>query len=814
MSHSFRLGLIALVFIVLGGALPAGAPVSAAAPGETYWNPQSTPGLDGYIISSGSNVTEFVACPATGRSYILDSGKAVVKTRAAGGVLESVTGIFGWTPTGIAVAPDDENTIAVINAATNSVAVTRDRGLSWMTLPALPAAQAAARIMDVAVGPARPGILLGREYAIALADPTGGATATGTMQGGVLIIGDGIAWSAVAATTGAADFYELRFSPGYLGDRILIATSAGAAPAGQVGCWLLSTANNAALPGYAPALVTTAAAANDLGAAAAVKRLDIALPADFDPMSEPQAYIGVGSWLPVASDDVYRLEATISIDLDAINLAGAATFLGVDSIGYAGTRVQGSLFCGYIQAGTARIKRSADAATAAPTWTATLNQPSGAGSVLVRPSHEYDLNREVYAGTTGTGSALSLSTDGGISFHQTAWIDNGVADDWIHIEGLALTPDGSRFWCVTDDGTDLSVWEGPAPPNPSQTRRMYHLPGVGDGNTSAAEIHLNPDWAAVATVYLVNRAVTPAGLYVSNNGGATWAGRAGPGNAALNLIALADRDTLHAVIGLNLYTSQNQGWTWQPPVAWNTNYDAGQGSLRVNNDGSIFIADDSIRISPDGSAGSWVEFGTHGLSGDNIYALAHPAWRENGLAYVCDSVTGRVRRLDVASDTFIDTGYTPTTANACLIMQFENDTLYVITPDDVWSNPDATADITTMRAGWQVFNVGAASRANATAPGNGFGGTATTAVMRHNVIYINGGDDATPGALGTLPANNLEDLWGLVDITADVRPMIESTVKGQLVPVSPVTGYGMPVTLRWSPVGGGLGQVIRWDIRV
>jgi len=837
MKNKARIFGIGLVLMLVVSMIVAAVPAAAAPPGDTVWVEQSKPGISAYPIYSGSDGTNFAQSPSTGRVYIVDEVKMVIKTGASGTVWSSIdnyaTGASTinatWqaqygaarycTPQVIAVAPDNDQAIAVSDNF-GFVRISNDGGVNWSTLPAITNASSATingtvgrgYILDVAISPARSGTLLGREYAVAIADDT----ANSVTDGDVMMIGATATWESVATNTGTADFYRVMYSPGYLGDRVLLATSVTAG--GVVQLHYLNTSTNLDVAG--PATVGTGAGATDyagtIAAALAnkVNSIDLAVPSDFDPTTTSGriVYVGIGTNTAAgAADDVYRMNSTTARPLNAVTATGTNA---IDSVGYAGTVSEGTLFCGYIDATTAvaAVKRTAEPTATAPTWTSCYNNPTGSTFCRVKPAYDFTTSNKLFAFTQGAESAWSVSDDGGVSFYQRSWIDNGVASDWVLVENMAIAADGSAMYIVTDDGADLHLWYTPLPPSSMSAQRMYTNMANGDGVATKAGVYLNPDWATSPTIYIVDNSVAGASaIYVSNNGGATWATRTGPGAADMDLFTVVDKTTVYAVISSNFYKSINQCWTWEPAVAWNTSWVAGKGSMWMGADGSIFIADDGVRKSSTGASGTWSTVGSYGASGNALYAVTAPDYEENGLVYTCDNVTGRVLRLDVATSTYRDTGYVPTTANGCIKMQFENGMLYVITPYDTWRNSTPTADLSTMQAMWQSVNISAASPA-AVAGGSGFSGQANAAVMYDNSIYVNGGYNTTTG--GMLPAANLEDIWGVIDSTVSGKPIISAPVAGQEVSIDPTNGRGVPIQLVWSAVGDGQGAINRWDIQV
>lgn len=179
------------------------------------------PGTTKNVILNGSSIIDMAVASDGKTIYVAGTvaGSLVLKSTDAGQSFESVQNNYGGAaPVAISVAPDDVNTVAVTDGAV--VWITKDGGTTWAALPAPPAGS----IRDVAVVPARSGTLLGREYVLAISDPTGGTIAASTALGDVAIIGNTATWTSVAAgITGTRDYTSVAVSPNFPGDRAVVA---------------------------------------------------------------------------------------------------------------------------------------------------------------------------------------------------------------------------------------------------------------------------------------------------------------------------------------------------------------------------------------------------------------------------------------------------------------------------------------------------------------------------------------------------------------------------------------------------------------
>ena len=779
---------IGLALMLIASVVAMAVPASAGPPGDTIWLEQSKPGIPAYPIYNGSDGTDFVQ-GSDGRVWIIDGIKDVMKTGTSGTVWSSVgnyASAGALKPSNIGVAPDNSDVVAVSENGSLTIQISNDRGVTWSNLPAL----TAGNITDVAVGPARSGLLLGREYAVAIADDSNATTV-----GGVYIIGATATWTNVAATVGTADFMRIEFSPGYIGDRVLAAV--GVTAAGTVTYSLLNTSTNAVVSASYPAtVVATGLADPGDGTVNEVRLLDLALPSDFDPTTSPVAYVSVGCnpGTPTASSDVYRMNGGTARAL------GAVTTQAVDSVGYAGTQSEGTLFVGYTLTtgvdNAARVKRTANPTSNTPTWTATRTNPTGSNFTNVKPNYDFASSNRVNVFSRGNESAWSISEDGGVSFYGRSWVDNGVTNDWVDIEDMAVPSDESGIWFLTDDGADIALWSSPLPPSSMSQKRMYFVDGSGDGAATASEIQLNPDWAASPSIYILDRNAAPDRFLVSHNGGTTWLTRTAPA-ATVNTWAVVDQNTIYATNSNSFFKSTNAGWTWEAAVAWNTSGTA--NCMVVTDDGTIFLSDTSVRKSSNGGA-SWSSVGSYGNSGNDIIVLPDENYADNGIVYQADNVTGLVQRLDVSTNTYRDLGYTVPvagTAEQPLLLTQVGGVLYLVNAQEAARNTAPTASLAAASASWNRLDNGAALWAH----------TADKAVMVGNTLYVNGNSAAYNLA-------NHEDIWGYIDSTAATKPMISAPSSGAIVNIDPVSGRGVPITLSVDALGDAQGAVNQWTWRI
>jgi hypothetical protein len=357
-------------------------------------------------------------------------------------------------------------------------------------------------------------------------------------------------------------------------------------------------------------------------------------------------------------------------------------------------------------------------------------------------------------------------------------MDNGTASDWVAIESMAITADGSAMFVLTDDGYvstgpasalpatgtgngpiaggDMALWYTPMPvPSSMGAKRMYFIEGSGDNTTTKAEVKLNPDWAASPSIYILDRSTTPDRFLVSHNAGATWLTRTAPA-ATINMWAVVDQNTIYATMGNQFYKSTNGAWTWDAPTQWVATIDAGQGSMTVLEDGTIFIFDDGATKSSNGGA-SFSTVGSYGQTGTNGLLVVDDNFADNGIAYSVDNSTGQVLRLDVAANTWRELKAAPRIAGGeqGILFEMVDGVLYLVNGQGAYRNSSPTASLSTAAGSWVNLDF---------ISGEPWALGANEAVMNGHTIFVNG------NSANATSAFNYEDFWALVDSTALAKP--------------------------------------------
>ena len=770
---------VAVTVALLASLFGFAAPV-AAQPGNMEWLTQTLPTATDEVMNNGSEPVDYAVANDGTTIYAIDTN---VLCTVSGAILKSVDAGQSWTATSIPsgatanitkyidVAPDNPLAVAVVDVGIgppNLVHISNNGGITWATLPAF---ATAAEVRDIAVGPARSGTIFGREYVVALADPNN-AVALGDVQ----IIGDTAAW-ATAGDPGVCnaqyDYMAVEFSPGFLGDRSVVAVGVNDAEGSVLQIVNTATGNETRAP------VVLDAGHNDFGdtnvAADAIVDADVTLPSNFDPMTAlgETSYVCTASATTVANDGVFRVDANVSREL---GLSGSSW----KSVTYNGTTNEGILFAG--QYAASNLRYTENPTVSSPTWVWTLKAPTGTGfETLLEVAADYATTGRVFATTIGNESAFHISDDAGVSFDQVSLIDNAIASNVVNVDGIAITADGSTIFVATDDGVDLSLYKSALPVSTTSWSRVMYA--VGE---TAGLLELNPAWDDAPVIFFADVTTPGANIYVSSNGGDTWDTRLAPTGITAAALGVQDGDVLYLGDALgNVYLSENASWTWSeasPALA------GAIISLAVPAEDELLVGGTgACSYSTDASTNfTLIDTGLNAI--DTLLILPDEGYATNNLIYAGDSsgTTDSLYRFTIGTSTTWEDMANPT-AQTILGVAMNNGALYSMSANDCDRalNPlDAVGDIN-----WTT----------ADAPG-------TFAVT--NVANFAAVGNQLYGASAA------DDLYAYDDWLATSAPAITSPADGATVAIDPVTGRGELIYLSWDAMGSSTGLVTIVDVSI
>ena len=829
-SKILGVGLVLLMVVSLFGVF---APVKEAQAADSAWSTQTIPSGTGQVIRANSNVTGLAVASDGLTIYAIDNVGAGAILRSANGgrtftVLANPGGAYFAPPRLIAVAPDDPNVVAVVDSTaavpgTNAfglVFITSNGGITWSQLPVVPnAGVTAASVLDVKVGPARAGTLLGRDYLVAVANDTAPAV-NSTRDGQMWIIGAGATWAAVGGPAlSTYDYTSVAFSPNFIGDRAIV----GVGSDNATGTYLVMVNQNTGLNIVGPTLIQATPLDYDAalgGGGAYIITSDIALPIDFDPTagSGRRVWVGMAAQLATGNTDVFRIDSTtprklqIAVDVD------------INSISYSGVIAGGSLFAGErdatgtATAGVGGVWYTNDPQASFPTWTASSKPPTsdavGAGRALtiVAVAPDYQTSKRVYAGTSDTGasreSALSWSNNGGVSFNQISLIDTTISG----LSDVMVTPDGKTVFLATWNnavGLSLeSLWKSPVPTSSSSWERVRVSPAtwanaLNVAGTSGSIVRLNPDYATAPVLYWAN--VGAVAIQYSGSGGDTFAAR---NSMPANIIDMVVESgtVVYAAAGTAVYKSINAAWTFGLPTGTGLGANVyalamapSYPNLPVAGNLLVGCAGAAIAYSTN-SAASFTTI-TGGLAGaTNTQVVADTGYATNNTIYAASATGGQgIGRFVIGTSTAFDNIQTPATADVFFGLAAANKALYGAyettgTPTGVQRSIGPTGtlgDIT-----FENMNTG------------------IPAAALFDAVPSSLRIDNTTSPILWAINTNLGTLMAQTDTLATVKPELTGPADATAISVDPVTGRADIVILTWKALGAGSGLVNRYQIQI
>jgi len=668
---------LVLVFSLFGAFVPA-RQVEAQGTTPNTWQAINLPSAGIFKIAA-ADVGDFAVASDGKTIYAVDTqGNNILVSPNNGGrwsVLLNAAGMaaLGMTAPArlIAVSPDDPNAIAIVDSsngagavADGTVWISNNGGTTWAALNPVSGANAAAgtsMVTDIAVGPARAGTILGREYVVTTADITGGAV----LGGDVLYQGLTTAWTSCVTATGIInyDFTSVAISPGFLGDRAIVAVGSDIV-AGDTFVLIFRTSDVAPLatlltpPGAVALNTATTNSPGDFdptGVGGRIIASDVALPSDFDPTipSGMRTFVGYTSGAPAADfNDVYR------IDFQTVRKLQTGAANGIFSIAYNGTISGGTLIAGEATVTAVfytLVHYTTDPQLSQPSWTTSAKSPTGVTNCVVGidPADP----TLVYAGTTGAESAFSVSTNGAVSFNQRSLINT----ERTVIQDIMLTPDGSTIFMATVDagagaGTGAgsasdreSLWKSPVPTSGSSWERIRLSPADWGDAIGDSIIRLSPEWDDVPALYWCDRfTVLPdvgTGIQRSADGGDVFSTRTAP--AAIADATVETADILYMTNGGNVFQSTNGAWFFGLPVATGIPgaiYDIAMlptypekpiaGNLIIGGTvaGGVMISSNS--------GASWRPLTTFIAGGRNMQVIGDVDYANNNTVYAADAAPG------------------------------------------------------------------------------------------------------------------------------------------------------------------------------
>ncbi|MDO8567941.1 MAG: hypothetical protein Q7R57_04415, partial [Dehalococcoidales bacterium] len=625
-------------------------------------------------------------------------------------------------------------------------------------------------------------------------DPTVGATATATKNGDVLIIGGNSAsWASAGPVsggiTGVRDYVAVAVTPNYVGDRSVVAIGASLTPntgadgaTGVVVQVIKTTPAAQAITQTAYLKTSGANTATDFGGAGtSIITGSIALPSDFDATTSSgiRAYVGFAALTTVTDNDVYRVDNDTA---KALSAGGGSK--RINSVSYAGTIASGTLFQGRYD--LSDVQYSTDMTSGSPTWTSTKKFIPGLGTsstntTIVKTASDFATSRIVYAGTTGSPSAFSVSTDGGISFNAKSLIDNGVSANTITKinSGPSFSADGKTVYLVdqtTVSSNNISIWKSATPTSDSSWTLIYMASGT------SGQLSLSPGFTTDQTIYLYDK-VSAGTIWRSNDGGATFSSRTLPAITP-GFVVLQDANVgWVASTSGTVYKTTSGGYIWDAATSISnigTIASFGTGrtdELLVGGTGKIAISKDG------GTTYTITDFGT-----SNAYKITKDtSYATNNLLWIIDATNNTINKFVLGTDTTLTDLSASPAGSAIKGVGIRSGVLYVTYPDRILRtlNPmDTPGNIL-----WDVMTQGLSI-------------TIASSTSTKDVDTILYAKSATNG------------LVAYDDQMATAKPVVISPSDNASLTVNPVTGYGSQFNLVLNGVGTGTGLGTQFQVQL
>ena len=553
--------VLATLASVFGIATPAVA-------ADRAWGASSTPSALTFQVAAGKDAS-FLTIAPNGDVFVVDTLAAtnVVYKSTTGGAKWTASTVNPWGAanpvTAIAVSPayaiDGTVVVAAQLATGPQVYISTAGGGTFAQLGGPLTATATEKVMSIAFSPT---------YASGSGEIMVGTSNTlaGANYGNVYIWGRGgvLTWAGQGLLE---DITSVAFSPNYPIDATILAVGSLAVPSTQLHTKVSTAAWDVTILPAGPVAIN---AAGGMGDGSAIILSQIQLPSDYNASLPATRRVYVSTVSGFATDNVYRITGPTGVAalVALMNpLGGGDQEFG--SIVYVGTFSTGTLLAGnYSAAGAAAaVYMTTTMATATPLWAVTAAPPLGttaaAGQVVyVGAAVDFATSAKVLAGTAGTDSGVSVSTDSGLNFVQIGFVDTVLN----HFDDFQINSDGTTQFLATSTaaagGADAlldSLWKS-VDSGTTWTRIL----ALATANNSAI-VRLSPAYATDATLFYAETGNAPAAataIRVSTNGGVLFVPRISP--VAIADIAIKDVNNfwIGSAAANTVTGTTTGGWTY------------------------------------------------------------------------------------------------------------------------------------------------------------------------------------------------------------------------------------------------------------
>jgi len=732
---------LGLVVVLAASLLLSAAPVSA---GTLSWGDEDLPDE----LEAG-NVLDLAVFPGGGVIYAAHSSGDLFRSTNRGESWSSITVVDGknimTNPTFVAVAPDDENYLAVANA-TGGVFLSSDAGANWDTLGDKLTTNGVT-VNDLAMSAEK-----GGKHTVAIAGTAAAAAVWHYEIGGV-----GADWTETSLDTGFAPeggdvAGAVAFSPNFASDEVMVAVTANVGVAVYLHIYSFNQDNwnTGTFSAYPAEVVTHSAGDADV---TGLDSASIAMAPDYLGSDDAMRIVFVG----LTTDDTDEDEASGIFRMDDDDSTTLKDEQFIHSVDFDGT----NLVAGHYD--STNVRRSSDPLASSPSVSSATSTKRAGGTGLTIAAFA---GSEVVVGTSGDESEFAISRDDGKTFNGLSLIDT----DLDVLSDVAVTPDGEKVYLVTaDNATNLSVWR-----LASSWERILSVP------TAASDyiVRLAPDDDDI--VYLADAGGTQ--IYYSSDGGeGKWHTRVSR-YAITDLAIEGDGDVAYVLTTLHVSKSTNSGFTWATKKSHKISGPGGNMIASLGEDKVLVAGDGMVSYSTDGNE-TWTKL-SDGIGGYKIQATATGLADGDFVFAAVDNAGEDVYRWEIGEDDEWDSiGTTPDDYNHYGIALAEG-VLYVLstnTTSGVDSKLGRSLDPTADDPSWStVDSVGETFDA---AP------SALKVSISEGITKL--------WAINTLRAPNFPELFSYKDTLALVGPTSKTPRDGADVSVNWVSGQAFHVTLTW-----------------
>ncbi len=670
-------GIISIFLAVMLPILNGYMSQVTASPEPLRWMKVNTPtdGEAGDWVLAGDSDINHVALAGDGMLYASLQGLTYTLYRSTDGGL-SWTSIGNVSDTIVDLAVSTLDSDRVYYATTAAVYRSDDGGRSFEALLANPGGAGTDNIeitcLDVAA--LDDGII-----AVATRD------SDSSQYGGVFVLDEGEVLPAWVDTgIGNYDVYNVTFSPNHPVDRQLIAvmtdeTDTFIASKTGDGDWG-ATIGNARLNRDNTGPPTSVLLADPAA---------VAFPDNYD--ADPDSgsslfYVGVNTG--TGEGDVYKinnLEAPTSSTATDLNVGQK---YGKNNIDIAGITATGEHPTAILIAGEANGARTYTSTDNGLNWIKSRKEPSGDAVTCLLADIDFATSGRVYAATTGTNSALSLSRDNGITWNQISLIDTTMSAIIDLAPSTRYLTDNTLFMLTF--GSGHSLWRSRDGGN-TWERVFASQPG---GSTTLTMVGLSPQYGNERrTVFMAGTNEGTPAVWQSTDDGQSYRCRStrDPATGAAfptDTWAIIDDDSfiLGSYDGSHgiMYHTSDSGFIFsegtpvgsQPlsSLAISPCYQEDGTILAGNINGRVFHSSDygaSFRLLPNDAT-------LPPLSGPVTVAL-DPCFDENGTVYAAvNSADGGIHRfrLGTSQEWFSIDATLPAGSSICQLALGSEGTLY------------------------------------------------------------------------------------------------------------------------------------------